>query len=91
MCRLFLKFQSVLEGFADALSNLVISMCIRIKSDSAYQGHVEFPVYHDTLICGHIYDFADHTDAVFVVLILDKLTLQAQGEFVDDGSLAVSA
>ena len=44
------------------------AMCIRIKGDYVYQGHIDLVTGHDTLVCCDIYHSADDAASVFPVL-----------------------
>ena len=59
-------------------------MRVRVECDGIHQGHIRLPVHHDTFVSCYVYDLSDNTASVLVVLIFDELTLQAEGEFVND-------
>ena len=79
------QFESILKGFSDPFGNPVIAVRVRIKGYGVDKGHINFVLDHNSFIGGDINDFTDDPDAVFIGLLLDKLTLQTERKFYNDG------
>lgn len=62
-------------------------MCIGVKGDRIYQGHINLVTNHNTFICRYIYYLADDAASVLSVLIFNKFTLKAEWKFIDDRSV----
>ena len=62
-------------------------MCIRIKGDCVYQGHIDFVTGHDIFVCCDIYHSADDAASIFPVLVFNKLTFKTEREFINDTNL----
>ena len=62
-------------------------MSIGIECDCIDKRHIEPSIHQYAFVSSDINHFANHAAAIFIILILDKLALQAQWEFIDDRSI----
>ena len=77
----------VIEGFADALRDEVVTVRVGVEGDGFQGVDIHFAVLHLVGLHGGLQHLADNAETSIITLVFNKFALHSYGQFVDDGSI----